>query len=413
MPLTDSAIRNAKPGPKPVRLWDAGGLYLEVAPSGGRWWRLKFRFAGKEKRLSLGTYPETGLKDARAKRDEARKLLDKGVDPSAARRAEKLTRVELAANSFEAVAREWLETKRGKWVPEHAAKVERWLTSHVFPHIGREPIATIEAPLLLATLRRLVNRGTLNTAGRVRETVGAVFRYAIATGRAARDPAADLRDALPTPSKRHFASLTDPTQVAELLRAIDGYQGEPGTLAALRLAPLLFQRPGELRAAEWSEFDLDAGEWRIPAARQKLKKAAKENPRTPPHIVPLSTQAVAILRDLQSLTGRGALVFPGLRTPKRPISENTLNAALRRLGYTKEQMTGHGFRHMASTRLNELGWNPDAIERQLSHRDRNTIRGTYNQAQYLEERRRMMQAWADYLDGLKAGADVMPIKRVG
>jgi integrase len=259
-------------------------------------------------------------------------------------------------------------------------------------------------------LRKLVARGTLNTAGRVRETVSAVFRFAIATGRAKRDPAADLRGALPTPAKKNFASLTEPKDVAGLLRAIEGYQGSPVTLAALRLAPLVFQRPGELRAAEWAEFDLGAAEWRIPAARQKLKKAAKENPRTPPHIVPLSKQAVAILRELYRLTGRGRYLFPGVRTRQRPMSDNTVNAALRRLGYTTEQMTGHGFRHMASTRLNELGWNPDAIERQLSHRDPNEIRGTYNQAQYLGERKKMMQAWADYLDALRTGAKVVPIR---
>jgi integrase len=238
-----------------------------------------------------------------------------------------------------------------------------------------------------------------------------VFRYGIATGRCVRNPAADLRDALPAPTKAHFASITDPAAIGELLRAIDGYQGSPVTLAALKLAPLLFQRPGELRAAEWSEIDFDAAEWRIPAARQKLRKALKENPRTPDHVVPLPPQALLILRELHALTGRGRYLFPGVRTPTRPLSENTLNAALRRLGYTSEQMTGHGFRHMASTRLNELGWNPDAIERQLSHRDRNAIRSTYNQAQYAEERARMMLAWADYLDRLRQGADVVPINR--
>ena len=230
-----------------------------------------------------------------------------------------------------------------------------------------------------------------------------IFRYAIATGRAKRDPAADLRGALPKAASRNFASLTDPEQVAQLLRAIDGYQGSAVTLAALRLAPLVFQRPGELRGMRWDEVDLDAAEWRIPAMRQKLRKAAKENPRTPPHIVPLSRQAVAVLRELHRLTGHGVLAFPGTRVTSRPISDNTVNAALRRLGYSKEEMTGHGFRHMASTRLNEMGWNPDAIERQLSHKDTNDIRATYNQAQYLPERREMMQAWADYLDGLKAG----------
>jgi len=396
---------------KSVKLSDGGGLYLLLNPNGARWWRWDYRFAGNRKTLSMGTFPDTGLRDARAKRDDARTLLANGIDPGAQRKAVKATRAALAANSFEVVAREWLAMKSGEWVDEHTRKIRAWLEQHVFPSIGASPIAELEAPEVLAMLRKLVKRGTLNTAGRVRETVGAVFRFAIATGRANRDPAADLRDALPTPTKRHFASLTEPGDVAELLRAIDGYQGSPATLAAMKLAPLLFQRPGELRAMEWGELDLDAAEWRIPAARQKLRKAAKENPRTPPHIVPLSSQAVAILRELHALTGRGRFTFPGLRTNDRPMSENTVNAALRRLGYTTEQMTGHGFRHMASTRLNELGWNPDAIERQLSHRDRDSIRGTYNQAQYMTERRTMMQAWADYLDGLRAGSNVVPIKR--
>lgn len=411
MPLSDTAIRAAKASAKVSKLFDGGGLFLLIKPTGSRAWRLKYRFDGKEKLLGLGVYPDTSLKAARTKRDDARKLLAAGIDPGAQRKAVKESRAAFAANSFEVVAREWLETKSGEWVDEHTRKIRTWLEQHVFPSLGASPIAELEAPEVLAMLRKLVKRGTLNTAGRVRETVGAVFRFAIATGRAKRDPAADLRDALPTPTKRHFASLTAPADVAELLRAIDGYQGSPATLAAMRLAPLLFQRPGELRAAAWSEFDLDAAEWRIPAARQKLRKAAKENPRTPDHVVPLATQAVAILRELQALTGQGRYLFPGLRTPTRPMSENTVNAGLRRLGYTTEQMTGHGFRHMASTRLNELGWNPDAIERQLSHRDRDAIRGTYNQAQYMTERHTMMQAWADYLDGLRAGSNVVAIKR--
>jgi integrase len=247
----------------------------------------------------------------------------------------------------------------------------------------------------------------------VRQTVSAIFRYAIVTGRAKRDPAADLRGALPKTTATNFAAITEPAAIGELLRAIEGFQGTPVTLAALRLAPLVFCRPGELRGALWSEFDLEAAEWRIPPSRRKLRKAAKENPRTPPHIVPLSTQAVAILRELRALTGTRPFVFPGVRDARRPMSENTVNAALRRIGYTTEQMTGHGVRHMASTRLNELGWRADAIEEQLSHSDPNKIRGTYNKAKYLDERRRMMQAWADYLDGLRHGAEIVPIRRAG
>ncbi|TAN03498.1 MAG: DUF4102 domain-containing protein [Rhodanobacteraceae bacterium] len=409
--LTALAARKAEPREKPYKLAAGGGLYLEVMPTGAKYWRWKYRYGNKEKRIALGVFPEVSLMQAGQLRDEARAKLRGGIDPASQRKLEKLA-VNLAAeNTFAAIALEWLDTKSGEWMPEHTAKIRAWLEHHVFPWIGDKPIADLEAPEVLSMLRRLVKRGTLNTAGRIRETVSAIFRYAVATGRAKRDPAADLRDALPRADARNFAAITEPDCVAELLRAIDGYQGHPMTLAALRLSPLLFQRPGELRAMAWSEIDLQAAEWRIPPSRRKLRKAAKENPRTSPHIVPLATQAMAILRELQRLTGNGPLVFPGVRTRHRPMSENTVNAALRRLGYTTEQMTGHGFRHMASTRLNELGWNPDAIERQLSHRDRDSIRGTYNLAQYMDERRRMMQAWADYLDALKQGSNVVPIRK--
>jgi integrase len=411
MTLTAIAAQKARPREKPYKLAAGGGLYLEVMPTGAKYWRWKYRHVGKEKRLALGVFPEVSLAQARAKRDEERARLREGNDPLTHRKAKKLAARFGAENSFETVAREWLETKAGEWVPEHYLKVKAWLEQHVFPSIGPKPPAELEAPEVLVMLRRLVARGTLNTAGRVRETVSAVFRFAIATGRAKRNPAADLRDALPRADSRNFAALTEPDDVAGLLRAIEGFQGSAVTLAALRLSPLVFQRPGELRTMEWADVDFEAAEWRIPARHRKLRKAAKENPRTPPHIVPLSKQAVAILRELHALTGKRRFVFPGVRDPRRPMSENTVNGALRRLGYTKEQMTGHGFRHMASTRLNELGWNPDAIERQLSHRDRDEIRGTYNLAQYLDERRKMMQAWADYLDTLRTGANVVPIKR--
>ncbi|MES2404922.1 MAG: integrase arm-type DNA-binding domain-containing protein [Pseudomonadota bacterium] len=410
--LTALATRKAEPRHKPYKLAAGGGLYLEVMPTGAKYWRWKYRYGGKEKRIALGVFPEISLARAGELRDEARAQLRGGIDPASQRKLDKLAGHLAAENSFEAIAREWLDTRSGEWMPDQSTKVRAWLENHVFPWIGDKPVAELEAPEVLSMLRRLVKRGTLNTAGRIRETVSAIFRYAIATGRAKRDPAADLRDALPKADARNFAAIIEPKEVAELLRAIDGYQGHPVTLAALRLAPLLFQRPGELRAMEWSEVDLDEAEWRIPSSHRKLRKAAKENPRTPPHIVPLASQAVAILRELQRLTGNGPLVFPGVRTRHRPMSENTVNAALRRLGYTTEQMTGHGFRHMASTRLNELGWNPDAIERQLSHRDRDSIRGTYNLAQYMDERQRMMQAWADYLDALKQGSNVVPIRKV-
>lgn len=411
MALTEVAIRTAQPG----KHFDGGGLFLLVTEAGSKLWRFKYRIDGKERLLALGVYGtkagEVTLKAAREKHGEARKLVAQGIDPSKHRKAERMAKRVSAANSFELVALEWLETKAGEWVEDHSRKVRRWLEQHVFPSIGAAPIGTIEAPEVLEALRKVVKRGTLNTAHRLRETIGSVFRYAIATGRAQRNPAADLRDALPVAQQRHFAAVTDPADVRGLMLSLEGYQGSAVTLAALRLSPLLFQRPGELRSAEWSEVDLDAAEWRIPAKRQKLKRAAKENARTPDHVVPLPTQAVAILRELQRLTGEGKYLFPGLRTASRPMSENTVNAALRRLGYGPEQMTGHGFRHMASTRLNELGWNPDAIERQLSHKDRNTIRATYNQAQYLAERSKMMQAWADYLDGLKAADNVVTLRR--
>lgn len=409
--LTEMAVRKAVPATKAFNLYDVGGLYLTVSPTGAKWWRLKYQFAGRERRMGLGRYPEVGVSEARRHRDDARAMLRSGIDPGAQRRSQRLAGQLAVENSFEAVAREWLENKKVEWVPDHTLKIRTWLETHVFPWLGRRPIVELEAPEVLSVLRRLVARGTLNTAGRVRETLGTIFRYAIATGRAQRNPAADLRDALPKASAKNFAALIKPADVAELLRAIEGYQGHPVTFSALRLSPLVFQRPGEVRAMEWSEIDLDAAEWHIPPHRRKLRKAAKENPRTSPHIVPLSRQAVQILRELQPLTGDGKLVFPSVRSRQRPMSENTVNGALRRLGYTKEQMTGHGFRHMASTLLNELGWNPDAIERQLSHRDRDEVRGTYNLAQYMAERRQMMQGWADYLDALKTEANVVPIHK--
>jgi len=411
--LTDRALRQLKPRSKLYRVADSDGLCIEVTPQGAKLWRYRYRVGGVEKMISLrASYPETSLADARVLRDAQRRILRSGVDPSFQRRRDKAIGAIARANTFEAVAREWLLTKSPEWVEDHTQKVRNWLEQHVFPILGTQPISDIEAPDILAMLRKLTTRGTLNTAGRVRQTVSAIFRYAIATGRAQRDPAADLRDALPSPTKKNFASITEPKAVGELLRAIDGYQGSPIVLAALKLSPLVFVRPGELRGAEWSEFDLDAAEWRIPASRRKLRKAAKANPRTPPHVVPLSTQAVDVLRELHALTGSRRFVFPGVREGRRPMSENTVNAALRRLGYAKEQMTGHGFRHLASTLLNELGWRPDAIEEQLAHSDPNKIRGTYNKAKYLEERRRLMQAWADHLDGLRAGAEVVPIRRI-
>lgn len=416
-PLSPSEVANAKPKAAAYKLRDGGGLYLLVKADGSKGWRYDYRrpLTGVRNTLSLGGYPEVPLRRAREKREEARAALADGIDPGAQRAAHKRAGVERAANSFEVVAREWLTKKSPEWTEETKRRATAWLDNNVFPVIGRRPIAELEydAPVLLDMLNRMVKRGAVDSAHRVREHVGAVFRFAIATGRAKHDPVADLRDALPRPQSKNFASLTDPADVADLLRAIEGYAGSPVTLAALRLSPILFQRPGELRTAEWAHVDLDGKhpEWRIPAARQKLAKAQKESARTPDHVVPLPAQAVAILRELHELTGRGRYVFPGALTPTRPMSNNAVRSALRRLGYDNEQMTPHGFRHMASTRLNELGWNPDAIERQLSHKDGNKIRATYNKAEFIDERRRMMRAWADYLDGLRTGANVVPIRR--
>lgn len=386
--LTNAAIKAAKPG----KLFDGGGLYLDVRPGGSRYWRMKYRHAGKERLLSFGVYPEVALAEARRRRDAAREVLRDGKDPGVLRRAHRLAATEAAANSFEAVGREWLATQQKKLAPATYKKSE-WLLNNVWPWLGPKPIAEIDAAMLLAALRRIEARGAHETAHRTKDKCGQVFRFAIATGRATRNPSAELRGALAPVVRTSRAAITDPTIMGELLRAIDGYGGQYATCCALRLAPLVFVRPGELRQAEWTELDLDAAVWRIPAGKMKMREA---------HVVPLASQAVAILRDLEPLTGKGRYVFPSSRTGDRPMSENTVNAALRRLGFDKDTMTGHGFRAMASTALNELGWAPDVIERQLAHAERNKVRSAYNRAQYMIERRRMMSAWADYLEGLRA-----------
>lgn len=400
--LTATAIRNVKPAEKVQRFFDGRGLYLEVMPTGRKYWRLKYRHAGKEKRLALGVYPEVTLAEARELRDKARTAIREGRDPSAERKAAR-REVKLSADTtFEGVARQWLAAQKKKLAPITYDKAVSTLEANAFPWIGSRPIAEIDSPEALAVLKRIEARGAHETAHRVKARMGQVFRYAIAHGNATRDPTADLRGALaPIVSKSH-AAVTDPGAVADLLRALDGYAGQFSTRCALRLAPLVFARPGELRHMEWTELDLEAAEWRIPAHKMKMRDA---------HVVPLSVQAVAILRELEPLNGRGRYAFPGIRTATEPMSENTVNAALRRMGFDKDTMTGHGFRAMASTRLNELGWPPDVIERQLAHAERNKVRAAYNRAQYMAERRKMMQAWADYLDGLRAGVNVVPIKR--
>ena len=402
MPLTNITILKAKPTDKPVRLFDGGGLYLEISPAGGKLWRLKYRFNGKEKRLALGIYPDVSLARAREKRHEARSLLADGNDPSENRKAQKAARADRAANSFEVVAREWFAKFKPNWVEAHSDKVIRRLERDMFPWIGAKPIADVGAPDLLACLRRIENRGTVETAHRALQSCGQIFRYAVATGRAPRDPTGDLRGALSTVKGTHLASITEPTAVGGLLRACDAYQGSFVTKCALRLAPLVFVRPGELRNAEWAEINLERAEWNIPAERMKMRER---------HLVPLSTQAVAILRELQVVTGEGRYVFPGARTYGRPMSDNAILAALRRMGFAKDEMSGHGFRAMARTILDEvLGVRPDFIEHQLAHAVRDPNGRAYNRTAHLAERRKMMQQWADYLDKLKAGADVIPFR---
>lgn len=392
MPLTDTAVRNTKPTEKAVKLFDEKGLFLLVQPGGAKLWRFKYRYGGKEKLLALGRYPEISLKQARERRDDARRNIANDIDPGALRKAEKAAADERAANSFEVIAREWYIKHSPGWAPSHCSKVLRAFERDVFPVLGGRPIAEIRSAELLAMLRKIEKRSAIETAHRVHQNCGRVFRYAVVTGRAERDPSADLRGALPPVKQRHHPTITEPGRIGELLRAIDAYDGSLITKIALQLAPLVFVRPGELRAAEWGEIDLDKAEWRIPAAKMKMREQ---------HLIPLSKQAVVRLRELRSLTGSGKYLFPGARSNMRCMSENTTNAALRRLDYSRDEMTTHGFRSMASTLLNEQGWHRDAIERQLAHAERDDVRAAYNYAEHLPERRRMMQAWADYLDGLK------------
>lgn len=398
MPLTDSAVRAAKPSDKTQRLFDGGGLYLEISPSGGKWWRMKYRFGGKEKRLSFGVYPDVGLKDAREKREAARKLLANDVDPGENKKIQKAAQAERGSNSFEAIAREWFAKFSQGWAASHADKVIQRLEKNVFPWIGSRPIAEITPPELLAVLRRIEGRGALDTAHRAQQNCGQVFRYAVATGRAERDPSGDLRGALQPAKHENFASITDPSEVGQLLRAIDAFKGTLVVRSALLLAPLLFVRPGELRKAEWSGFELERGEWRYFVTKTKTE-----------HTVPLARQAVAILEDLYGLTGARQYVFPG-RDPKKPMSDAAVNAALRRMGYdTKTEITGHGFRAMARTILHEeLHIKPEVIEHQLAHKVPDALGTAYNRTRFMKERREMMQRWADYLDELKKGAKVIP-----
>ena len=380
------------------------GLSIEVPLSGNLRWRFRYRIAGKLKMLSLGTYPAVTIADARKRLHAMREQVAQGIDPSAQRQAAKhaeAVAVAAAEDTFGAVAREWMA---GQDVADVTASKTRWLLeTFLFPDLEARPIAEITSRELLAVLRKVEGTGKLETARRAKIKAGQVFRYALIEGKVEIDPTPTLRGALKSPKVKHHAAITDPAKMAALLRAIEAFSGWPTTIHALQLAPLVFVRPGELRHAEWPEIDLVGAIWRIPAERMKMKAA---------HLVPLSSQAAAILRELHSLTGSGRYLFPSIRTMHRPMSENTITAALRRLGYSGEEMTGHGFRSMAATRLNEMGWRADAIERQLAHAESNKVREAYTSAaQYLEERKRMMQAWADYLDGLKTGANVIPMLR--
>jgi integrase len=381
----------------------AGGLHVLIQPTGSKLWRLAYRFAGKQKTLAIGVYPTVSLEEARRYRDEAKKLLARSIDPSVQRKADKYAGKE---GTFRVVAEEVIAKMEREGRAQATLRKKRWLLDFAFPAFGDRPIAAITARELLALLREIEGRGLYETAKRLRSTCGMVFRYAIATGRAERDPSLDLRGALTSPPVSHRATVVDPTAIGALLRAIEGFEGQPTTHAALRLAPYVFVRPGELRQAEWAEFDLDAAVWSIPANKMKMRRA---------HRVPLARQSLAILQELKKTTGNGRWLFPSIRTVTRPISENTLNAALRRLGYGTEEMCTHGFRGMASTRLNEMGrWNPDAIERQLAHQEANAVRRAYtHNAEFWSERVLMMHAWADYLDELREAGTLVPLTKAG
>ncbi len=395
--LTDTAIRNAKPGPKTARLYDTGGLYLEVPPTGRKRWRLKYRYQGRERRISLGTYSDVTLAEARRKRDEERKLLAAGIDPGAQRKSQR------AAGTFEDLAREWWAREAKRWAPTYSDKVLSRLERFAFPHIGGMAPDAIDTPALLSIARRPEAQGHAETARRILHICAMVFRYAIATGAAKHNPAVGLGRVVSSPRVRHMAAPTDPAHVGALLRAVENYPGEPSVAAALRILPRVFTRPGELRLATWDEFDLERGEWRIPAHRMKMRRE---------HIVPLSRQVVAMLRELFPITGPQGYVFKGLR-PGRPITDATVGAALKRLGInTREELTSHGWRAVARSLLHErLGFGAEAIEAQLAHKPPTAMGDAYARAQHIDTRRRMMQTWADYLDKLRDGADVVLLRR--
>ena len=404
MALSDTAIRGAKPREKGWKLADERGLYLLVTPKGAKLWRLKFRHVGREKKLALGAYPTISLKDARRLSEDARRQVALGIDPAREKQVAKAAAKVGADNRFEAIAEEFIAKREQEGLATSTLVKARWFLALLSPTIGKRPVAEIKPPELLAALRKIEKAGHRESARRTRSFASRVFRYAVATGRAETDPAQPLQGALVAPVARHYAAITDRKKLGALLRAIDGYAGEPVTLAALRLTPHVFQRPGEVRQMQWAEVDFDAAVWTIPDFRMKQRL---------PHSVPLSSQAMAILREIQGLTGRGKYVFPSIRSRERPMSENTVNGALRRLGYAGSEMTAHGFRSTASSLLNESGlWNPDAIERALSHAEANQVRAAYHRSSYWAERVTMAQWWSDLLDALKVGADVVALKEM-
>ena len=399
MPLSATAVQHAKAREKPYKLTDSAGLYLLVNTNGRSYWSFNSRFGGQQKTLAFGVFPDVGLADAREKRDAARKLIAAGKDPATVRKEEEREALARERETFRAISNEWIERLDKQGRSPSTLKKNRWLIDFAIPSLGDRPIAAITAMDLLDVLRQIEARGRYETAGRLRSTFGTIFRYAIATGRAQRDIAFDLRGALITPKTTHRAAIVEPKAVGGLLRAIEGYDGQLVVRHALRLAPHVFTRPGELRLAEWREFDFDEGVWTIPAAKTKMRR---------PHRVPLSRQALSILEELRVISGKGAPLFPSALSASRPISDNTLNAALRRLGYDKTQMTAHGFRAMAATLLNEMGkWHPDAIERQLGHVENNNVRRAYARGEHWLERVKMMQDWSDYLDALRTGGKVI------
>lgn len=403
MPLSELQIKNAKPAEKAYRMADGGGLYIEISPAGGKLWRLKFRFDGKEKRLAFGSYPTVSLKAARTMREDARQLLAQGIDPAAHKQAQKAARSERNGNSFEVIAMEWFDKFKITKSEGHSSKIIARLKRDVFPWIGGMPVDGINAPEVLAVLRRIESRGAIETAHRAKGDISQVMRYAIATGRAARDPCPDLRGALTPAVPTHFAAITDPKEAGAFLRTVDGYTGTLIVRSALKLAPMVFARPGELRHMRWGDIDLDACEWRYTVTKTMTD-----------HLVPLARQAIEVLRELHPLTSRSQYVFAG-HDPQRPMSGNTVNAALRRMGFdTKTEITGHGFRAMARTILAEqLHVRPEVIEHQLAHKVADALGNAYNRTKFLKERKEMMQQWADYLDRLKAGAEVIPLRGNG